>query len=217
MATVLDSDVTGSAEECAITQDLSAAEFADVLMADDQWVCEEFEALIAAGWGDDVPPGPEPLQGSRWPRRPGYDHRSTPAPRPEEPRPDEVHRPISAAPRRGNKDFARSPTQADRRCGPTRTGPQLLFRDRTYLPPSFRDVGGVPGLFSGTPDCTASAGVAATGAHRAGGREHRPSGAHRGVSAGHPWSWTETGRPGHVVCRRRRMFGLHHLRQPGLG
>jgi hypothetical protein len=90
MATVLYSDVTGSAEGCAITHDTSPTEFADVLMADDQWVREEFDALIAAGWGDDVPPCPEPLQGSRWPRRPGYDHRSTPVPRPEVPRPDDV-------------------------------------------------------------------------------------------------------------------------------
>lgn len=85
MATVLDSDVTGSAAMCAVMRDTCLTEFADVLMADDQWVREEFDALIAAGWGDAVPPGPEPLQGSRWPRRPGYEHRPTPVPRPHEP------------------------------------------------------------------------------------------------------------------------------------
>jgi hypothetical protein len=89
MATVLDSDVTGSAAKCAVTHGISRAEFMDVLVADDQWVREEFDALIAAGWGDGVPPGPESLQGSRWPRRPGYDHRSTPVPRPDEPTRDE--------------------------------------------------------------------------------------------------------------------------------
>src|SRR3954463_2501022 len=90
MATVLDSDVTGSTERCSITHESSLAAFADVLVADDQWVREEFDALIAAGWGDDVPPGPEPLQGSRWPPRPGNNHRSTPSPGPNEQRHDEA-------------------------------------------------------------------------------------------------------------------------------
>jgi hypothetical protein len=85
MVTVLDSDVTGFAAKCAVAPDTSRAEFADVLMADDQWVRQEFDAIIAAGWGDDVPASPAPLQGSRWPRRPGYRHRSMPVPRPDEP------------------------------------------------------------------------------------------------------------------------------------
>lgn len=84
MVTVLDSDVTGFAAKCPATPSASRAEFADVLMADDQWVREEFDAIIAAGWGDDVPASPASLQGSRWPRRPGYDRRSMPVHRPGE-------------------------------------------------------------------------------------------------------------------------------------
>lgn len=86
MATVLETDVTVPAANRAGTHDTRPVEFVDVLMADDQWVREEFDALIAAGWGDDVPPGPEPLQGSRWPRRLGYEHRPTPVRRPDDPR-----------------------------------------------------------------------------------------------------------------------------------
>jgi hypothetical protein len=127
MATVLGTDVTVPAANRAGTHDTRPVEFADVLMADDQWVREEFDALIAAGWGDDVPPGPEPLQGSRWPRRPGYEHRPTPLPRPNEPRRDKVAPSHQRGPPGGvvhvNKDFARSPIQGDHRCGPTRTGP----------------------------------------------------------------------------------------------
>lgn len=92
MATVLETDVPVPAASRAGTHDTRPVEFADVLMADDQWVREEFDALIAAGWGDDDPPGPESLQGSRWPRRPGYEHRPTPVPRPDEPCRDQVAR-----------------------------------------------------------------------------------------------------------------------------
>ena len=50
MATVLETDVPVPAASRAGTHDTRPVEFADVLMADDQWVREEFDALIAAGW-----------------------------------------------------------------------------------------------------------------------------------------------------------------------
>lgn len=52
----------------------AAPEFADLLIADDEWVEREFEALVAFGWDDvDPPTGPAPVQGALRPRRPGYD------------------------------------------------------------------------------------------------------------------------------------------------
>ena len=54
----------------------------DILIADDEWVRREFDALVAAGWDGAVPIGPEPLQGAQWPRRPGYSRRPSQALRP---------------------------------------------------------------------------------------------------------------------------------------
>src|ERR1700710_332489 len=71
----------GSAARCAVTHGTEAEEFADLLVADDEWVRREFEAIVAAGWGGVVPPCPAPSQGARRPRRPRYDDRLTPGPR----------------------------------------------------------------------------------------------------------------------------------------
>lgn len=62
----------------AVTHGVEAAEFADLLVADDEWVRREFDAIVAAGWGGAVPPCPAPSQGAQWPRRPGYGDRPTP-------------------------------------------------------------------------------------------------------------------------------------------
>jgi hypothetical protein len=62
----------------AVTHGDCVAEFVDLLIGDDDWVAQEFEALVEAGWGGDVPDRPEPLQGPRWPRRPGHVHRPAP-------------------------------------------------------------------------------------------------------------------------------------------
>jgi len=78
MATRPHADITDPTVRCAVTHGTEAMEFVDVLVADDDWVRGEFEAIVAAGWGGVVPPCPAPRQGPHWPRRPGYDHRPTP-------------------------------------------------------------------------------------------------------------------------------------------
>ncbi|MDX6301884.1 MAG: hypothetical protein QOF53_3098 [Nocardioidaceae bacterium] len=51
-----------------------ALEFADLLVADDEWVEREFEALVAFGWDDVEPPTcPASPQGALRPRRPRGD------------------------------------------------------------------------------------------------------------------------------------------------
>ena len=49
----------------------AAAEFVDLLVSDDEWVRQEFEALVEAGWGGDAPVRPASIQGPWWPPRPG--------------------------------------------------------------------------------------------------------------------------------------------------
>jgi len=78
MATRPHADITDPMVRCAVTHGTEALEFVDLLVADDDWVRGEFEAIVAAGWGGVVPPCPAPRQGPHWPRRPGYDHRPTP-------------------------------------------------------------------------------------------------------------------------------------------
>ena len=78
-------ELTESAGGCAVTHDTAAADFVDLLIADDEWVRQEFDALVAAGWGGAKPPRPAPEQGSRWPRRPGYPHHPTPVHHPLDP------------------------------------------------------------------------------------------------------------------------------------
>ena len=75
-------EVGESTTVCAVTHDACDAEFMDLLVADDEWVDREFEALVSAGWGGDVPPRPASRQGAHWPRRPGYDRRPRPVRRP---------------------------------------------------------------------------------------------------------------------------------------
>ncbi len=58
--------------EVAVTHRTEAVEFVDVLVSDDDWVRDEFDAIVAAGWGPGVPPRPPPPQGGPRPRRPGY-------------------------------------------------------------------------------------------------------------------------------------------------
>jgi hypothetical protein len=72
--------VTEPAGKGVVTHD-TAAEFVDLLIADDEWVRREFDALVNAGWDDVVPPCPAQRQRARWPRRPGYDGRSRPVQR----------------------------------------------------------------------------------------------------------------------------------------
>jgi hypothetical protein len=74
----------GSATRCAVTHGTETVEFADLLVADDEWVRREFDAIVAAGWGGVAPPRPAPEQGAHWPRRPGFDARPTPGRRPRE-------------------------------------------------------------------------------------------------------------------------------------
>ena len=70
--------VDGSPARCAVTHGSGSREFIDLIAADEDWVRQEFDAIVAAGWGGTVPPCPVPNQGAHWPRRPGYDDRPTP-------------------------------------------------------------------------------------------------------------------------------------------
>ena len=71
-------DITGSTAACPVTPGTEAGEFVDLLVADDEWVRREFDAIVAAGWGDVYPPCPASRQGAQWPRRPGSDVRPAP-------------------------------------------------------------------------------------------------------------------------------------------
>src|SRR6188472_3291892 len=82
MAPTPDIDLTGSAARCAVTHGTEAADFVDLLFADDEWVRAEFDAIVAAGWGGVGPPCPASAQGTHWPRRPGPHRRPTPVRRP---------------------------------------------------------------------------------------------------------------------------------------
>jgi hypothetical protein len=84
MLTGAEREASPSAATCAVTHGTSEAEFVDLLVADDAWVDQEFDALVAAEWGDAAPPRPAPQQRARWPRQPGYDDRPTSVPRPTE-------------------------------------------------------------------------------------------------------------------------------------
>ena len=66
------SEVIGSASGCAVTHGTAEMEFVDLLIADDAWVRQEFDALVAAGWDGAVPIGPDDARRARWPRRPGH-------------------------------------------------------------------------------------------------------------------------------------------------
>ena len=70
-------DVTGCTTRCAVTHGTEAVEFVDLLVADDEWLRREFDAIVAAGWGGVEPPCPAPKQGAHWPRRHGADNRPT--------------------------------------------------------------------------------------------------------------------------------------------
>jgi hypothetical protein len=78
--------VSGGAVLLGVTEPLAPvvphgtvdAEFVDLLVADDEWVDREFEALVAAGWGVVPPVGPAPGSAPRWPRRPGSRRYDTP-------------------------------------------------------------------------------------------------------------------------------------------
>ena len=78
MRTVPQAAVSTSTAGRAVTHDAKVVEFVDLLVADDEWVRSEFEAIVDAGWGGAVPPCPPLDQGAREPRRHRYDGRPTP-------------------------------------------------------------------------------------------------------------------------------------------
>lgn len=49
------------------TREAWSADFADLLVADDEWLRREFDALVAAGWGGATPPSGTPPRQVRWP------------------------------------------------------------------------------------------------------------------------------------------------------
>jgi hypothetical protein len=78
MAPKTHADVKDSVAGCAVTHRTEAVEFADLLVADDEWVRREFDAIVAAGWGGVVPPRPAPIQGAHRPQSPRYGDSPTP-------------------------------------------------------------------------------------------------------------------------------------------
>ena len=51
-------------------QATSTEAWLDLVVAEDDWVRREFEEIVAAGWGADVPSEPPTARGSGRPRRP---------------------------------------------------------------------------------------------------------------------------------------------------
>jgi len=83
MQTASSSPTIVSTARAAVTHGTpTVEEWVDLLVADDDWVRREFEEIVAAGWGGEVPPPPAPHQGARRPRRPGYDARPAPVHQP---------------------------------------------------------------------------------------------------------------------------------------
>jgi len=61
-----------STARAAVTQGTPTVDaWVDLLVADDDWVRREFEEIVAAGWGGQIPPPPAPRQSARRPRPPG--------------------------------------------------------------------------------------------------------------------------------------------------
>jgi hypothetical protein len=83
MASIPHADVTGPTVRCSVThRTASTVEFVDLLVADDDWVRREFDAIVAAGWGDAGSPPQAPRQAAHRPRRVGTHDRPTRVPRP---------------------------------------------------------------------------------------------------------------------------------------
>ena len=77
-------EVSAGPASGVIAPDDTMLRWIDLLVADDEWVQAEFEAIVAAGWGGVMPPCPAPRQGAHGPRRPGSDVRPTPVRYPAE-------------------------------------------------------------------------------------------------------------------------------------
>jgi hypothetical protein len=64
----------------AVTHGTSSAagtSFIDLVCAEEDWVRQEFDELVAAGWGGSAPPCPDSAQGTHEPRRFGATFRPT--------------------------------------------------------------------------------------------------------------------------------------------
>lgn len=79
MAATAQVDRSAPPSRCDSARGTLLAEFADLLIGDDEWVEREFDALVQAGWSGDVPERPTPRQGPQWPRRLEHLRRSPPA------------------------------------------------------------------------------------------------------------------------------------------
>ncbi len=97
----------GAGARCAVTHGTPTRDttwrttlesWVDLLLTDEEWVRREFEDIVAAGWGDAVPPSPAPIQGSQRPRRPGYDDRPTPGHPPKQTHLEDHAQPCQRAP-----------------------------------------------------------------------------------------------------------------------
>src|SRR3954468_22008985 len=70
---------TGPANRGVVTHGTSAdPSWIDIVLADDEWVRQEFDELIAHGWGGSGTRQPPTEQGAHQPRRPTPRLRSTP-------------------------------------------------------------------------------------------------------------------------------------------
>ena len=82
-----DRDEAGCPARCAVAEGIEAVDLVDLLIGDEEWVQLEFDAIVAAGWGGAVPPGPASSRESHWPRRAGRHAPPTPVPHPPAPLP----------------------------------------------------------------------------------------------------------------------------------
>lgn len=76
MSTHVHAPNTRLADTGAVTHEL-ATRWMDLLVADDDWVEQEFDELVRAGWGGSPPTCPRTHQGTHEPRRNGPRSRTT--------------------------------------------------------------------------------------------------------------------------------------------
>lgn len=73
MALSSGSEVLPQVVEVAVTHATMTGDIAELVLADDELVRGEFEAIVAAGWGGNAPRWPTSRGSAWWPREPAVD------------------------------------------------------------------------------------------------------------------------------------------------